>query len=85
MNKWEFVITRNDPTGRQCWLQPHWGNNRVEYGEFGGASITPAFVPPKAGPGMSDFKGHFKQYKVARNQKTLLSDKKKYQQTAVAA
>ena len=85
MNKWEFVITRNDPAGTQCWLQPSWGDNKVLYGEFVGVSISPALVPPKAGPGMSDCKSHFKPYKLASGQKTLRFKKKQNQQTAVAA
>ena len=85
MKTWAFVITRNDPAGTQCWLQPSRGQDKMQYGEFDDASITPTFVPPKAGPGKADLKGHFEHFKLARSQQTLRFENKKNQQTAFAA
>ena len=68
MNKWRFIITRNDDT--KCWLEPAWSDNKVRYGEFVTEGQSP-LAPPQTGPGGSDFRGQYKQYKQARTDKVL--------------
>ena len=84
MNKWRFIITRNDDT--KCWLEPTWSDNKVKYGEFVTEGQT-HIAPPQTGRGGSDFRGQYKQYKQARVDKVLQFAKFKNvpDATAVAA